>query len=194
MSALIRVIVRLYQAFFAQLEAITSGWFLGLTARLVFGSTLLVYFINSGMTKVGKGPLGFLAPSDGAYAQILPSLMEQVGYDTSQIEFFPYGLIVLLGTWAEFVLPVLVVIGLFTRAASLGMIVFIVVMTVVDITGHHVDASTIGMVFDSNPSSLIADQRMLWLMVLFIPLLRGPGCISLDAILSTYYRRRESYY
>lgn len=194
MSALIRILVRLYQGFFDWLEVITYGWFLPLFARLAFGSVLLIYFFNSGLTKIGNGAFGFLSPSDGAYAQILPSLMEQVGYDTSQIDFFPYGLIVLLGTWAEFVLPALIVVGLFTRAAGLGMIVFIIVMTVVDITGHHVDATTIGMAFDANPSSLIADQRLLWLVTLLIPVLRGPGAISLDAVLSSYYRRRESYY
>ena len=194
MSGLIGFLTRLYGGVFGTLERLTNGWLLGLAARFVFASVLLVYFINSGLTKIGKGPLGFLSPSDGAYAQILPTLMEKVSYDTSQIAFFPYGLIVLLGTWAEFILPVMITVGLFTRAASLGMIVFIAVMTYVDITGHHVGAETIGALFDGNPGSLIADQRLMWIFVLLVPVLKGGGYLSLDTLLGSYYRKRERYY
>lgn len=194
MGSLIRFFVGLYGGVFGLLERITNGWFLGLAARLVFASVLLVFFIKSGITKLGDGIFGFLAPSAGAYAQMLPKLMEQVSYDTSQIAFFPYGLMVLLGTWAEFILPVLVVVGLFTRAASLGMIVFIGVMTYVDITGHGVDAKTIGALFDGDPYAIISDDRLLWIFLLLVPLLKGPGLFSLDALFGSYYRKRERYY
>lgn len=194
MSSLINILIRLHAGFFGTLERLTNGWFLGLAARFVFAGVLLVYFINSALTKLGDGPLGFLSPGDGAYAQILPGLMEQVSYDTSQIAFFPYGLIVLLGTWGEFILPVLVTIGLFTRISSLGMIIFVIVMTYVDITGHHIDAATIGALFDGNPGSIIADQRLMWVFVLLVPVLKGPGFISVDALLGNYYRKRERYY
>ncbi|WP_417687123.1 DoxX family protein [Roseibium sp.] len=194
MGALISLLVNLHNTVFGALERLTSGWFLGLAARAVFASTLLVYFINSALTKMGNGLFGFLSPSDGAYAQILPTLMEQVGYDTSQIGFFPYGLIVLLGTWGEIILPILVVIGLFTRVASLGMIIFVIVMSYVDITGHFVEAETIGALFDGNPTSLILDQRLLWIFVLLVPMLKGPGAVSVDRVLSTHYSRRERYY
>jgi len=197
MSALLDLLVRLYSAVFGGLQRITSGWFLELAARLTFASVLLVYFYNSGLTKLGDGVLGLFSPSTGAYAQILPAMMEQVSYDTSQIAFFPFGLIVLLGTWAEFLLPAMVVLGLFTRAASLGMIVFIFVMTYVDITGHFLDAETIGAFFDGKSNSLIADQRLLWVTVLLVPLLKGGGIVSLDAVLGSMYRsykRRERYY
>ncbi|MTI00113.1 DoxX family protein [Roseibium sp. RKSG952] len=189
MSALINFLIRLYWGIFGGLERLTSGWFLGLAARLVFASILLVFFWNSALTKIGAGFFGFLAPSTGAYAQMFPQLMEQVSYDTSQIAFFPYGLIVLLGTWGELVLPILVVVGLFTRAASLGMIVFICVMTYVDITGHGVDAKTIGAFFDGDPYSIISDDRLLWCFVLLVPMLKGPGVISVDALLGHFYRK-----
>ncbi|SHM45287.1 DoxX family membrane protein [Roseibium suaedae] len=193
MGFLIDLIVRLHGAVFGFADRMTRGWFLELAARFVFASVLLVYFFNSALTKVGPGLFGFLRPSDGAYAQILPTLMEQLSYDTSRIAFFPYGLIVLLGTWAEFVLPVLVVLGLFTRVASFGMIGFIIVMTFVDITGHGVDAETIGRMFDGNPSSLIADQRLMWIMILLVPALKGAGKISLDAMLVRSRTTRERY-
>ncbi|MTI45003.1 DoxX family protein [Roseibium hamelinense] len=188
------MLMRLYVGVFGAIERLTNGWFLGLAARLVFASVLLVFFWNSALTKLGDGFFGFLSPSTGAYAQMLPKMMEQVSYDTSQIAFFPYGLIVLLGTWGEFVLPLLVVIGLFTRAASLGMIVFIGVMTYVDIVGHGVDTKTIGAFFDGDPYAIIADDRLLWVFLLLVPMLKGPGLISLDALLGSYYRKRERYY
>jgi len=191
MGALTGFLVRAYMAVFGGLERVTNGWFLGLAARLLFAGVLLMYFWNSALTKISDGMLGFLSPSAGAYAQILPQMMEQVSYDTSQIAFFPFGLIVLLGTWGEFVLPLLVVLGLFTRAASLGMIVFIVVMTYVDVTGHGAD---IGTLFNKDAFNTILAERLLWVFLLLVPVLKGPGLISLDAVLGASYRKRERYY
>lgn len=179
---MISAIVRVHRAVFYVIERALTGWFPGLAARLIFASVLLVYFLNSAMTKIGSGPLGFVEPTVGAYAQILPKMMEQAGYDVSQIAFVPYGLIVIAGTWAEFLLPVLIVAGLFTRLASLGMIGFVFVMTYVDITGHNVEASTIGAFFDRIPDSVIADQRLMWLFPLIYLVLYGPGLVSLDAL------------
>lgn len=189
MPGLIGWICRLHSGFFGGLQRIAEGWFIGLAARAIFASVLLVYFLKSAMTKVGPGILGFLSPTTGAYAQILPKITEAASYDISQIAFFPYGLIVLAGTWVEFILPVLIVIGLFTRAASLGMIVFIIVLSYVDITGHGVDASVIGAPFDGNPSAMISDQRVLWCFMLLVLMLRGAGAVSLDALLARKYSR-----
>lgn len=194
MGSLVSLIVGLNQSVFGSIERFTNGWLLGLAARFVFASVLLVYFLNSALTKMGSGFFGFLAPSDGAYAQILPTIMEQVSYDTSQIAFFPYGLIVLFGTWGEVILPILIILGLFTRVASLGMIVFVIVMSYVDIVGHYADAVTIGAMFDGPSGSLIADQRLMWIFILLVLVLKGPGKISLDTLLGNYYRRRERYY
>ncbi|WP_305986775.1 DoxX family protein [Roseibium sp. MMSF_3544] len=194
MGALIGFFVRLYTAVFGGLERITNGWFLGLAARLIFAAVLLQFFLNSAMTKIGGSIMNIFTPTAGAYAQMFPQLMEQVSYDTSQIEYFPYGLIVLLGTWGEFILPVLVVVGLFTRAASVGMIIFIGVMTYVDITGHGLDAKSIGAFFDGDPYGIVSDDRLLWVFLLLVPVLKGPGVISLDWLLGRYYRKQEMYY
>ena len=64
---------------------------------------------------------------------MLPSIAEAAGYDASKIAFFPWGIIVFMGTYAEFILPTLILVGLFTRLASVGMIGFIAVMTLVDV-------------------------------------------------------------
>lgn len=194
MGALIGFFVRLYTAIFGALERITNGWFLGLAARLIFAAVLLQFFLNSAMTKIGGNFLNIFTPTAGAYAQMFPKLMEQVSYDTSQIAYFPYGLIVLVGTLGEFILPVLVVLGLFTRAASLGMIIFIGVMTYVDITGHGLDAKSIGAFFDGDPYGIVSDDRLLWVFLLLVPMLKGPGVISLDWLFGRYYRQREMYY
>jgi putative oxidoreductase len=151
-------------------------------ARLVFAGVLAVYFWASALTKLGDGFFGFLSPSVGAYAQIFPKSFEAVGYDASQMSWFQW-LVVVAGTWAEFILPALILLGLLTRLASLGMIGFIIVQSVVDITGHGADAATIGAWFDRPSGAIILDQRALWLLCLAIPLLKGAGPISLDRLL-----------
>jgi len=191
MGALVSLLVGLYQSVFGAIERFTNGWLLGLAARFVFAGVLLVYFLDSALTKLGSGIFGFLSPGPGAYVQVFPKLMESVSYDPSQVSFFPYGLIVLLGMWAELILPFLVVLGLFTRVASLGMIVFIIVMSYVDIFGHNVEAATIGALFDNTSGSLILDQRLLWIFVLLVLVLKGPGMISLDTLFGRMYRRTD---
>lgn len=182
-----RMLVNLYQGVFGWLERVTEGWFLGLSARFLFAGVLFMYFWNSALTKFGDGALGFLFPSTGAYAQILPHITEAAGYDISQISFFPYGLIVLLGTWGEVVIPVLIVVGLFTRAASIGFIGFVIVMSIVDVVGHGVDMPTIGALFDRHPSALIFDQRALWIFLATVLVIRGPGVFSLDWVLGKWF-------
>ena len=178
----------LYSGVFRAIQRLTGDWFLGLSARLVFGSVLFFYFINSALTKVEGGFPGIFIPTMNAYAQIAPSAMEAANFDATQLPFMPYGLMVYAGTYAEFALPVLILIGLFTRAASLGMIAFISVMTYVDIAQHNVDAETIGTFFDRIQNSAIADQRLLWMFPLLYLVIRGPGIISLDALLGRMVR------
>ncbi|MEM6744975.1 MAG: DoxX family protein, partial [Pseudomonadota bacterium] len=126
-------------------ERLLDGWLPGLAARFVFAAVLFGYYWNSALTKIGDGVLGVFQVSDGAYFQIVPPVVEAAGYDASAVAFLPWGLIVTLGTYSEFVLPILIVIGLFTRLAALGMLVFVVVQSYVDIAFHGVDAETIGV-------------------------------------------------
>ena len=180
-------VVELHQRFFRGLERLLDGWFLGLFARFVFAGVLLVYFLSSAMTKIGAGFFGFLQLTPGAYIQIVPGAMEAAGYDPSAVAFWPYGLIVHLGTYAEFVLPVLVVLGLFTRLAALGMIGFVVVQSYVDIAFHGADEATIGALFDRVSGSVIVDQRTLWLMPLVYLVVKGAGLLSLDGLLARFF-------
>mgnify|MGYP003626696684 CR=1 FL=1 len=173
-----------HDAVFEKLTSLFAGWGVGLAARLAFASVLLVYFLNSAATKTGSGFPGTFIPEIGAYAQMLPSVAEAAGYDIDAIAFFPYKMIVLAGTLGEVLLPIAIVIGLFTRLASLGMIGFIAVMTFVDITGHGAEPATIGAPFDRIQDAAIWDQRLLWLFLLFVLVVQGAGKVSLDALLS----------
>ncbi|MEO3428255.1 DoxX family protein [Pelagibius sp. CAU 1746] len=175
--------LRLYHCTTTLAEARLDGWFLGLTARFFFAAVLLVYYLNSAATKVGEGIAGFFSVGDNAYFQILPSVVEAYNYDASQVPFFPYDLIVIAGTYAEFILPILIVLGLFTRLAALGMIGFTLVQSYVDIAFHGVDAKTIGAWFDRFSDAAILDQRALWVFLLVYLVVKGAGAVSLDWVL-----------
>lgn len=178
------MIRRIHHTIFSGFHNATERWLPGLLARFTFAAVLLHYFIHSARTKVGDGLAGFLQIDDGAFVQILPKAMENTGYDSSQLALFPDKLMVYFGTYGEFILPILIVIGLFTRIASIGMIVFIVVQSVVDIVGHHADADTIGVWFDRFSNSVILDQRAMWVFLLFYLVIYGAGKVSLDFLLS----------
>lgn len=183
-GGLFGMIERMHSAVFGGIERALDGWFLGLAARLVFISVLGLYYYNSGLTKLGDGILGFIAPSTGAFGQILPPLLDAAGYDTSAIPFFPWHIIVIAGTWAEFLLPLMILLGLFTRIAALGMIGFVVVQSYVDVVFHGLEAKFIGSMFDRFPDAIIFDQRLLWIFVLVVLVVKGAGKISLDQLLS----------
>ena len=155
---------------------------LPLLARFAFAAVLLFYYWASAMTKVGDGVLGLFQPSLGAYAQIFPRAMEAAGYDASQLGFYHWA-VVFAGTVAEFILPAMIILGLLTRLAALGMIGFVVLQSLTDIVGHAADATTIGTWFDRLPDSVILDQRLFWVFVLLTLVLKGAGPLSLDRLL-----------
>jgi putative oxidoreductase len=106
--------------------------------------------------------------------------MEAAGYDVSQMSGFQT-LVVLGGTYAEFILPIAIVVGLFTRLASLAMIGFVFVQSLTDIYGH---GAASGAWFDGDSASVIVDQRTFWVFVLLVLVIRGAGPFSLDTLLA----------
>jgi len=164
-----------------------AEWLLPTLAHLLFAGILLMYFWVSGLTKLGEGFGGVFSPSTGAYVQIFPRLMEAVGYDTTQFSTL-HRLVVLAGTWAEFILPALIVLGLLTRLAALGMIGFIAVQSLTDLYGHNgwADPKVIGGWFDRFPDGIILDQRALWVFVLMVLVLKGAGPLSFDRALGMH--------
>lgn len=156
-------------------------------ARLMFAAILLVYFWASARTKFGTG---IFSPSDGAYVQIFPRTAEAFGYDFSKFTTLHW-LVVTLGTWAEVLLPLLIVVGLFTRLAALGMIGFILVQSATDIYGHGVGGGDLGAWFDRHSDAVILDQRGLWVFLLLVLVVWGAGAISIDAVLNRYFGARS---
>ena len=152
----------------------TSNWLTPTLARIVFIAVLLFYFWNSAMTKVDGS---IFSPSAGAFGQIFPKAAEAVLYDVTQMTFFQR-IVIFFGTVAEFVLPALLLVGLLTRLAALGMIGFIWVQTATDVTGHGVK---LGSLFD-NAISLM-DQRVMWTFLFLVIIINGAGPISLDKLL-----------
>ncbi len=152
-----------------------ADWLVPTLARLVFAGVLMGYFWASALTKL-DGPF---TPSIGAYAQIFPKAFEAAGFDVGAMGLWQK-LVVLAGSWAEFALPVLIVLGLLTRLAALGMMGFVLVQSLTDIFGHGAAA---GAWFDRASDALILDQRALWLLLLAVLLGKGPGPISADRLL-----------
>ncbi len=155
---------------------------LPLLARVTFAGVLLMYFWASAMTKLGEGMLGIVSPSIGAYSQIFPKALEAAGYDASQLGLLHWAVVV-AGTWAEFILPLMIVLGLFTRFAALGMIGFVIVQSATDIWGHGVGGPTLGAWFDRASDAVILDQRGLWILLLAVLVMLGAGRLSLDRVL-----------
>jgi len=175
-------IYRLEETILGPISRLIDGAVITTLTRFAFLATLATFFWTSAKTKLGDGIAGIFNPSIGAYAQILPKQMEAVGFDVTQLPGWSK-IVVLLGTWGEFIIPALIVVGLFTRAAALAMIGFIIVMRIVDVTGHGVDATAIGAWFDNVPDSTILDQSLIWIVMLLILVVRGGGPLSLDAVL-----------
>ena len=172
-------LILLHNSLFARLERLAPP-VLPTLARLVFAGALLVYFWTSARTKL-EGPFTLDA---GAFAQIFPRKFEALGYDPSQFGALDR-LIVLAGAYAEFALPLLVAVGLFTRLAAVGMIGFVLVQSLTDIYGHGADEKTIGSWFDKASDALILDQRAFWLFLLAYLVFRGAGPLSVDRVLSS---------
>jgi putative oxidoreductase len=159
------------------LGSVVSVW-----VRGVIASVLLPFFVTSFLTKIDGFGL-----SVGAFAQILPKFMAQVGYDPSAVPW-PLYLVVVAGTLAEIALPVLVVAGVATRLSALGMIGFVVVMSLTDIFGHDADPQTIGALFDADPYAVILDQRLMWVTLLATLIVTGGGVLSVDGLVSRMVR------
>ncbi|WBU60915.1 DoxX family protein [Paracoccus albus] len=143
-----------------------AGQAVPLIARLGFVLSLGPFFWRSALTKLDGFGL-----SAGAYVQIVPRLAETNSYNPANLPFWAH-LVVGFGTIAEFLLPAMILLGLFSRLSSLAMIGFIAVMTATDIFGHGIE-----------PIDVIA-PRILWLAVLTVNVFLGAGAFSLDRAIS----------
>lgn len=155
-----------------------GDWLLPTLARGVFAAVLAGYFWASALTKLD----GLFTPSVGGYAQIFPRALDAAGFDTAALTLW-HQIVVLAGAYGEFILPALIILGLLTRLAALGMIGFVIVQSLTDIIGHMAGPETVGQWFDSTSDALILDQRAFWFLALAVLVLRGAGPLSLDRAL-----------
>ena len=176
---MIGMLTSLHHSIFGAFERISTP-VLTTLARFIFAAVLLFYFWNSGLTKIPDGLSNLFSPSFNAFAQIFPKGAEAVGYDITAATTFQK-LVILAGTWSEFILPGLILLGLFTRLAALGMIGFVFVQSLTDIFGH---AAATGAWFDGASDALILDQRAFWVFLLLYLVLKGGGPLSLDRLLT----------
>lgn len=172
-------LISLHNSIFKKLETMLGPWLLPTLARFTFAATLLIYFWNSARLKIGEGLFGIFDISR-SYGQIFPKAFEAAGYDDEAMSSFQW-LVALLGTWAEFALPLLILIGLLTRLAAIGMIGFVIIQSLTDIYGHG--AEKYGVWFDRLSDGVIMDQRLFWVTILVILVLRGAGPFSVDHLL-----------
>ena len=174
-------LITLHNTIFAKIERLGDA-VLPLILRVTFAATLFGYYWASAGTKVWErrtdeqGIFDFFILEAGVYSQMFPKTFEAVFWDPSQMGFI-YKLIAYAGTYAEFLLPLLIVLGLFTRLAALGMIGFVVVQTIVDVTGH---GATMGLLFDKSYG--LIDERTIWIVGLAFLVIRGAGALSLDRL------------
>ncbi|MFA3916096.1 hypothetical protein [Ruegeria hyattellae] len=166
-------LITLYNDIFDKFDRV-SDILVPTLARLVFVAIFIVYYWNSAMLKIDGS---IFSPSAGAFGQMFPKAAEAVLYDISKITLFQR-LVIFAGTVAEFVLPALLLAGLLTRAAALGMIGFVWVQTIVDVNGHNIP---FGGLFDN--AITLADQRVIWTFLFLVILFKGPGPLSLDRLL-----------
>ncbi|WP_299687484.1 DoxX family membrane protein [uncultured Tateyamaria sp.] len=166
-------IARIRSALFDPMDR--GDWLLPTLARVTFLAVFFFYFLNSAGTKIDGG---LFSPSAGAFAQIFPKAAEAVLYDVTQLTGFQR-LVIFVGTLAEYVLPVLIVVGLFTRLAAAAMIGFVIVQTAVDVTGHGV---ALGTWFNNAPE--LIDQRTLWVFLLLVLVIKGAGPLAIDRALA----------
>ena len=184
---MIRALLNLPDRLFGTLEPASTP-ILTTLARLVFAATLFMYFVNAGLTKIPDGVSGLFSPTFNAFAQIFPKGAEAAGYDITAATTFQKA-VILAGTWAEFILPALVVLGLFTRAAAFGMIVFVFVQSITDVVGHGAE---LGAWFDK-ASDAALDQRAFWVFLLLYLVFKGGGPIALDRFLKSDPYQDEVY-
>lgn len=184
-------LIKRYDGIVDVIEDRIAPWLVPTLARAVFAAVFFMYYWNSAGTKLADA----FTPTFGAFSQIFPKVAEAVSYDLTQASMLQKAIMV-LGAWAEYALPLLILVGFATRFAAIGMIGFVIVQSLTDIYGHGLSETDIGGWFDNVASSVIADQRTLWVFLLIILIVRGAGPISVDAAIrwlrSAIFGRREA--
>lgn len=159
------------------------------SSRLVFAAVLLPWFLIGGVSKLGGFDLSVGPTTEGlplALGAYYAYASGSVGALSAGLPIFSpltqayVGAMVL----AELVLPVLTVLGLWTRLAVVLLALHQTILALVQPTGAA------GALFDASPFDLFPDQLLLWFMLIAPVAFFGAGPLSMDAILARWRRRR----
>lgn len=134
------------------LEFFTPALDLGI--RILVGSV----FFKSGLTKIASWD-STLALFESEYA----------------VPLLPPELAAYLGTAVELGLPVLLVLGLGSRLAALGLFIFNIIAVI-----SYPDLSEVGL-----------KDHQYWGLLLLVTLFHGPGKLSLDYLLRHHFMREQ---
>lgn len=149
--------------------AVLLPWTLGTAASMIAGSSL----------SMGP-PIGSLGLTLGAYSFWLPDILSRLNSRPTPAETA----LVLGMTLALALLPVLIVAGLATRAASLGWLIFLAAMSALAPEDQR------GRLFDMDAFSMTPDMTLLWAALVLPLILHGAGPISLDQLIGRLSRRQ----
>lgn len=105
----------------------------------------------------------------------LPTAVTQKTFDAFANDFklpiLPSNAAAYIATFAEIVLPLLILIGLMTRISALGLFFMVLVIQFLVVPGNW------------------WTQHAYWLALLLVLMSRGPGAISLDAFFGLFRRK-----
>ena len=98
----------------------------------------------------------------GAYVKRFLCIIEDISYDTEQL-YFAHRLVCFIGTYAKFILPLLIVIVLLTYLTTAGMIGSVIVQSLTNLRGQGIihDAKIIGAWSDHSIDRLILYKNTL---------------------------------
>lgn len=91
------------------------------------------------------------------------------------VPFLPPEIAAIAGTTTEFFLPILLAVGLFSRFSAAGLLFTTVLIQF--------------FVMDGYGDSLSNPDHYLWMLLLAVPLIKGPGLLSLDTLLLKFIRK-----
>jgi len=141
---------------------------------LLLGFRLYVayVFFKSGLTKVDDS---FMVTDTTLYL-----------FEEYNVPLLPSDVAAYLATYAELILPILLVIGLFTRPAALGLFILNAVAANAFLQAeYHTNVAGTTLKWLEHPGDW---QHVLWGVMLAVIFTFGPGALSLDKLISNRWR------
>ena len=135
-------------------------------------------FFLSGQAKIeGPTSVPIRLASDLEFSVILPANIKETTFQMFEAQYaglpIPPVVAAYLFTYAEFVLPICLVLGFATRLSALALLAMTVLLQVYVMPG------------------MLWPAHVYWAAILLVLMTVGPGAISIDALIRTVYRRGE---